>query len=159
MGVSVPLSFYFEIPVCAATGVDTFEIFIDGTPRPWQRNPVSRGRFITRKHPWYYFVLGEAEAAKPIEPFDGPLRALLAFTLKSEAKIKKGFHWAAVTPDWDNLGKLVSDALEKAGVVHNDSRFVDVTVTKRYGMNPGVAIKIFKLEDPHPSHPNLPLEK
>jgi len=46
-------------------------------------------------------------------------------------------------PDSDNCIKSVCDALEKSGVVHNDSQFWSVNLTKRYaefGEAPGVVV-------------------
>lgn len=37
---------------------------------------------------------------------------------------------AAAKPDWDNVAKAVADAVEKAGVVVNDSRIFRAVVTK-----------------------------
>jgi Holliday junction resolvase RusA-like endonuclease len=39
---------------------------------------------------------------------------------------------ASCKPDWDNIGKIASDALEKAGVVRNDSQVVDGRVRRFY---------------------------
>lgn len=44
-------------------------------------------------------------------------------------------------PDWDNLGKIVSDALN--GIIYaDDSAVYEVTVTKLYGPLPGTVVTL-----------------
>lgn len=46
--------------------------------------------------------------------------------------------------DWDNVGKIVSDALN--GIVWTDDRFVSIgNVSKVYALSPGLEISIWKL--------------
>jgi Holliday junction resolvase RusA-like endonuclease len=46
-----------------------------------------------------------------------------------------------VKPDWDNVGKIVCDALN--GVAwHDDAQIVDAHVEKRYGIEPMVCVVI-----------------
>ena len=47
-------------------------------------------------------------------------------------------------PDWDNIGKIVSDALN--GVVYPDDAVVsDATVAKRYSSNPRVVVTAIEI--------------
>ena len=47
-------------------------------------------------------------------------------------------------PDWDNVGKIVSDALN--GVVYRDDAVVaDATVSKRYGVEPRVVVTVLEI--------------
>lgn len=47
-------------------------------------------------------------------------------------------------PDWDNLGKIVSDALNGVAY-HDDSYIVDANVTKFYSVQPRVEIEISEM--------------
>ena len=44
-------------------------------------------------------------------------------------------------PDWDNVGKIISDALNGLAY-HDDSQIVEARVEKWYSDNPGVEVKI-----------------
>lgn len=47
-------------------------------------------------------------------------------------------------PDWDNIGKIVSDALN--GVVYPDDAVIaDATVSKRYGVEPRVVVTALEI--------------
>ena len=49
-----------------------------------------------------------------------------------------------VKPDWDNIGKIVCDALN--GVAYDDDKqIVAGTVSKIYGTNPGVTITLYDI--------------
>ena len=47
-------------------------------------------------------------------------------------------------PDWDNYGKIASDALNKV-VWEDDGQIVKSLVVKEYAENPGLIIEVFKL--------------
>ncbi len=69
------------------------------------------------------------------EPLDGPLRVLIT-AWRTRPKTKKHEVWADTKPDYDNIEKLIGDALE--GILWvNDSRIVDGRCLKRYAP-PGV---------------------
>lgn len=46
-----------------------------------------------------------------------------------------------IRPDWDNIGKVVCDALNGLAW-HDDSQIVEALVEKRYGLTPMVCVKI-----------------
>lgn len=55
----------------------------------------------------------------PRAPYEGPIQIqVTARFVKPQSKPKKRRVWPTGKPDWDNLGKLVSDALN--GVVYRD---------------------------------------
>ena len=55
-----------------------------------------------------------------------------------------------VKPDWDNIGKIVCDALN--GVAYNDDKqIVTGTVTKLYGTEPKVVVTMFDIDQLKPS--------
>ena len=52
-----------------------------------------------------------------------------------------------VKPDWDNIGKIVCDALN--GIAYkDDAAITDATVCKRYGTRPCVAVRLTGEEEP-----------
>ena len=65
-------------------------------------------------------------------PCEGPLMLVVtAFLPKPKSKPKNKHCWPTSKPDWDNLGKLVSDALN--GIVYrDDSQITWASVQKCY---------------------------
>jgi Holliday junction resolvase RusA-like endonuclease len=64
------------------------------------------------------------------EPMDCPLRVLIT-AWRTRPKSKKNEVWADTKPDYDNIEKLLGDALE--GILWvNDSRIVDGRCLKKY---------------------------
>lgn len=65
---------------------------------------------------------------------------------KSFSKVKRkaalnGTLFPTKKPDWDNIGKIICDALN--GVAYkDDAQIVDAHAYKRYGENPHVEVKI-----------------
>ena len=54
-----------------------------------------------------------------------------------------GEEWPAGKPDWDNLGKLVSDALN--GVCYkDDAQISDGRVIKRYAFKPSLRVELWE---------------
>jgi crossover junction endodeoxyribonuclease RusA len=56
--------------------------------------------------------------------------------------------WPCRTPDLSKLVRGVEDALQDAGVITDDARFVDIVATKRYVLGhsqAGAMITIYKL--------------
>lgn len=49
-------------------------------------------------------------------------------------------------PDWDNIGKIVSDALNKIAY-RDDSQVVECTVSKHYSDHPKITVIISELND------------
>ncbi len=63
-------------------------------------------------------------------PLDCPLRLLIT-AWRTRPKTKKHEVWADTKPDYDNIEKLIGDALE--GILWvNDSRIVDGQCIKKY---------------------------
>ena len=50
-----------------------------------------------------------------------------------------------ITPDWDNIGKIISDALNNIAWV-DDKQITDCTIRKRYSPRPRLDIQITLLE-------------
>jgi len=52
--------------------------------------------------------------------------------------------WPTKKPDWDNIGKIVCDALNKIAFC-DDAQIVDGRVIKRYAEQPRVEVEIWQL--------------
>ncbi|API59540.1 hypothetical protein BSL82_09625 [Tardibacter chloracetimidivorans] len=90
-----------------------------------------------------------AEAMDGREPYDGPVKLLVDVCLAIPAsKPKKWQNDAALRlirpvkkPDWDNAGKIISDALN--GIVWNDdAQVIEATVRKFYDLTPRVQVMV-----------------
>lgn len=55
-----------------------------------------------------------------------------------------GFIRPAKKPDWDNIGKIICDALNKVAFC-DDAQIVDGRVIKRYSDQPRVEVEIWKI--------------
>lgn len=70
---------------------------------------------------------------------------------KSASKKKRALMEAGVVlpitkPDWDNVGKIVSDALNKIAY-HDDSQVVDARVRKIYSNEPRTVVRIWEVNN------------
>lgn len=83
-------------------------------------------------------------------PLDGPVSAVLSFTLKrpkshltSKGVLRKGFPVDPIGPrqDIDNLSKAVLDSLNGVAF-HDDGQVVRLDARKSYGRSPGVYVSI-----------------
>lgn len=99
---------------------------IDGTPARWQRTGgKGRKRYTetemrqAKKHAAWCARIAMRDAGLR-KPLDGPL----VMTVDTYRRRKRD-----ATPDWDNLGKLVSDALNKVAY-KDDAQIVSGTVRK-----------------------------
>lgn len=119
------------------------EFVIPGVPVAWARAGANGTTHYTKAPQRAYqraTALLAARAMAGREPFAGPVALVLVAVFEPPASWTKRARAAAlagevvpqVVPDWDNLGKITSDALN--GVVYKDDRQVfDGHVLKRYG--------------------------
>jgi Holliday junction resolvase RusA-like endonuclease len=140
-----------------------FESVVAGDPVPLGRHRTAtrdrHGRLLARPHHFNPKATADYQEKLVEEfqlrimghrsdfPLDDPLWLDVEFRLARPRSVHR--RYPQTKPDLSNLTKMVEDALEKAGVVVNDSRFVDGTVRKRYsefGSSPTVAVKIRRLE-------------
>jgi len=64
-----------------------------------------------------------------------------SWSMKKQRAAEAGLILPAVKPDADNVAKILCDAIN--GVVWKDDvQVVDLTLKKRYSMQPGVAVRI-----------------
>jgi Holliday junction resolvase RusA-like endonuclease len=128
-----------------------YELAVPGTPVPKARpRVVNRGGKVRTFTPdttarWEDMIRWAVMQNRPERLLTGPLAAELTFFLPRPKSIPKSRQFPEVKPDWDNLGKAVTDALEGL-LFENDSRLVRVLVTKVYGDPPRAAIVISELE-------------
>jgi Holliday junction resolvase RusA-like endonuclease len=90
-----------------------------------------------------------------VKPTSGPVRMSILLVHRRPKRLMRKKDPAGrlpkiTAPDWDNAGKLVSDALE--GVVYdNDAQLWDVSTTKVYGAKendpPHIEVKIWEGEE------------
>jgi Holliday junction resolvase RusA-like endonuclease len=60
---------------------------------------------------------------------------------RMQARMRNNEMLPVIRPDWDNIGKLVCDALN--GIAwKDDAQVVEASVVKRYGITPMVCVKI-----------------
>jgi Holliday junction resolvase RusA-like endonuclease len=126
------------------------EFTVPGTPVAWARARLAgRRHFTDPKTAAYKLAVGTLAradmAGRP--PFCGPValhvRAVFAVP-KSWPKWRREDALAGLVvptgkPDWDNVGKGVSDALN--GIVYeDDAQVYAATVVKRYGPTPHVRV-------------------
>lgn len=82
-------------------------------------------------------------------PAKTPLRvSVLAFcpipksaSKRTKQGMEAGEIYPTVKPDWDNVGKIICDALNGIAY-HDDAQVVSATVDKRYGVEPMVCCVI-----------------
>lgn len=70
-----------------------------------------------------------------------PLRLEATFYRERPKSLPKGVRLPVSKPDWDNLGKLLTDALEKF-IYANDSQITSACIQKRYGSPPRIELLI-----------------
>lgn len=90
---------------------------------------------------WKRTVLAQILPHKPPAPVDGPLVLTVVFYLPRPKSAPKRVQYPDRKPDLSNLVKAIEDALN--GVVFtDDARLVDVGMSKRYDVAPGVSIRL-----------------
>jgi Holliday junction resolvase RusA-like endonuclease len=84
----------------------------------------------------------------------GPIKATITAYMpipKSESKVRKekmreGKIRPTKKPDWDNIGKIITDALNDLAY-DDDKQIVDARVIKLYGDQPRVEIELEEIEE------------
>lgn len=121
-----------------------FHLWVDGEPVPWSVPKVARfgGEVPTPRRlamkAWQGAIIEtheraqEARNRKEFTALDGPLSCRLFFILPRPKSRKKSEVWAETKADLDNLCKAVHDALQRCGVLANDSRIVELHAAKAW---------------------------
>lgn len=125
---------------------------VPGDPVAWARARLSGTRHFTAPAQREYKAVvaslaRRAMAGRPPAADAVALRVVACFTPPASwsrakrAQALAGELRPKVKPDWDNLGKIVSDAMN--GVVYlDDAQIVDASVGKRYAEQAGVAVEV-----------------
>jgi Holliday junction resolvase RusA-like endonuclease len=132
---------------------EPMKLIIPGEPCAKQRPKFGNGRTYTPEKTVNYETLVRQlyiQATK--EYHEGALRLIVnAFfsipkstSKKNREKMLQGIIRPTKRPDWDNIGKIVSDALNTIAY-HDDSYIVDARVRKWYSDTPRVEVEITEL--------------
>jgi Holliday junction resolvase RusA-like endonuclease len=127
------------------------KLTIPGQPCAKQRPRVMKGFTYTPTKTVNYETF--VKELYIMEHYTKQLEGALQMTVKAYFKIPKSQsqknRWLMRTgeirptkkPDWDNVGKIISDALNGLAY-HDDSQIVSATIEKRYSLEPRVEVEI-----------------
>jgi len=133
---------------------DLVIVEVSGEPVPKGRPRFNRatGNAYTPAHTRKYedvlrYAADQAMAGRPL--FEGPveMRVIASLPIPASYSIKKrdaarrGAMFPDKRPDWDNYGKIASDALNMV-VFRDDSQIVDCHISKRYSDRPALRIEV-----------------
>lgn len=131
---------------------------IPGAPVAWARAGKS-GRFSYTPAPQRHYGeivrFAASEAMRGAPPAEGALALTIVFRLPIPASWSQRKRAAAATggirpakkPDWDNAGKIISDALN--GIVYvDDAQIVEARISKFYDISPRVDVLVTALPAP-----------
>ena len=134
---------------------DSWEIFIPICPVPkayrqGHKRPILTDKARTYQQQVQFFVTGH----RPKEAMDGFLGFEIVFYMPRTDSQKRKLY-PNTKPDLDNLIKGLLDPLESAGVVKNDSRFVDGVAKKRFAggqdadsvIQPGTFVRFYRVAE------------
>jgi Holliday junction resolvase RusA-like endonuclease len=117
-------------------------ITVYGIPKPQPRPRFGNGRAYDSgtSDAWKASVQVAAMPKRPRAAWDCALAVEIDFMLPRPARGK--YSEPLGKPDLDNLAKAVLDALTDVGMWTDDSRVVELKVSKRYAEQPGAVITI-----------------
>lgn len=133
-----------------------YSFAIPGAPRGKQRAKTGKGFAYTPKETVYYENLVKAmfrgafpdwvptDKAVAME-FTAVVSIPMSASKKNRQLMIEGKIRPTKVPDWDNFGKIVSDALNQI-LYHDDRQVVDGHVKKFYGEVPGMNVSFEVLE-------------
>lgn len=124
------------------------DFFVPGTPKAQPRpRAFSRGGVTRIYNPgtaegWKGLIALAAKRFRPARPMEGPIAVTIIFYLRRPKRLfrKKdppGPIPYIARPDWDNLGKAVTDALTELSFWRDDALAWDVHVRKFYAAKDG----------------------
>jgi len=126
------------------------KVRIFGHPVPWSHPRAKRLPFGIQffEQPeqvdWKRTVVAQVLPVKPETPSDNPLCVRAIFFVQRPMSAPKRVRYPAKKPDCSNLIKSLEDCLN--GIVwKDDSRIVDLIVSKRFDERPGVLLEVTEL--------------
>lgn len=87
------------------------------------------------------YIIRSAMSKLPVFGPDTPIMVDMIFYRLRPRSLPKRVKHPITRPDWDNLGKLVSDAVEKY-LFANDGQLTDVRIRKRFGDPPRIVLTL-----------------
>lgn len=124
---------------------DVVTIWVPGNPVPQGSKTafvVGRRAVVTDQNaktlkPWRALVARTADVGLT---FDCPVEVLLVFFMKRPQKPR----WStpAVKPDIDKLTRAALDGLTDGGLLADDARVTELTVSKRYAIDGAVGMSV-----------------
>jgi Holliday junction resolvase RusA-like endonuclease len=115
------------------------------TPRPRFRAIPVRGKTIVNTyHPKEYTEYQKTleklfvAAFEGNEPYDCPVAVRIEVTVQKPKTTKL----AAPKPDVDNYAKGILDSMTKAGIFTDDTKVIDLFVSKRWGSADGIFVQV-----------------
>ena len=123
---------------------------ITGKQRPRMNTYTGRAYTPTKTKNYEYFVRQNFIYKYPnFEPIEGRVKLTIIayFELpKKRSKIQEAEMLADIIsptkkPDWDNIGKIISDALNKFAF-KDDAQITDTKIVKKYSRTPKVIVRV-----------------
>ena len=124
-----------------------FTVYIEPVAKARARTVVQRGKvhsFTPRKTEWAEWAIRQALVdVTGLQYFALPVAVKIdvTFYIAKPKSAPKKRTMPTTKPDWDNLGKTITDALEKY-LYENDSQITTAVIKKRYGSPPRIEIEI-----------------
>lgn len=136
----------------------TLKFIIPGNPVPWQAPQFSRKGTYDLKATDKVSAIWHIKRQYSGIPLKCAIRIDFLFLMPIPASASKkqqelmaaGFIHHTKKPDRGNCAKFYEDILERAGVVFNDSQFVNGFSEKKYDVSPRIEITLTILEDKMP---------
>ncbi len=111
------------------------------TGRAYTPNKTKNYEYLVRqlfvyKYPKFEPIVGRVKLSV-IAYFELPK----SISKQKEAEMLAGIISPTKKPDWDNIGKIISDALNKFAF-KDDAQIIEATIIKKYARAPKVLVKI-----------------
>ena len=111
------------------------------TGRAYTPNKTKNYEYLVRqlfvyKYPKFEPIVGRVKLSV-IAYFELPK----SISKQKEAEMLAGIISPTKKPDWDNIGKIVSDALNKFAF-KDDAQIIEATIIKKYARTPKVLVRI-----------------
>lgn len=111
------------------------------TGRAYTPNKTKNYEYLVRqlfvyKYPKFEPIVGRVKLSV-IAYFELPK----SISKQKEAEMLAGIISPTKKPDWDNIGKIISDALNKFAF-KDDAQIIEATIIKKYARTPKVLVRI-----------------